>query len=398
MAKLRVAIIAPPWLALPVKGYGGIELVLEGLISGLRKQGIEMEVFSNGQYKIRGVVTHSYYKKELFDKIHKPYYETIGYINAHIQFSLNKILEDGSFDIIHDHNTLIGPLFFSYASRIKGVPPVLHTFHGPPFDKMQKSLDKPDFHSQLDLIKDMGNMYMVAISDAMTKMAPAKIKTHLLSPVHNAIDLDQFTFSADKKDYYITLARFTPEKGQHVAVKLANKHKKRLRMAGTVNGIGSGRKLLAELSNPLSEHRSNHEFRYYSDKILPHVLNNPRITYAGNLSGQKKMQFLSKAKALLFPIDWEEPFGMAVIEALACGTPVVAMKRGAMPEIIEHGVTGFLAENEKEFEEYMLQVDEINPEDCRKSIESKFSANVMAASYIERYNQVINLAKVRKGI
>src|SRR5690606_33906727 len=107
----------------------------------------------------------------------------------------------------------------------------------------------------------------------------------------------------------------------------------------------------------------------------------PRITYSGNLGGFRKHKFIAQAKALLFPIQWEEPFGMAVIEALACGTPVVAMNRGAMPEIIEHGVTGFLANNEEEFGEYMLRVDEIDPAECRRSAEERFSAITMAESY-----------------
>ena len=236
-------------------------------------------------------------------------------------------------------------------------------------------------------------MYMVSISEAMAKTAPASIKSHMLPAVHNAIEIDHFPFQAEKKDYYITLARFTPDKGQDIAVRLAAKHKKRLRMAGTVAGIGSNRKLMLELSNPLSPYRPHFEFKYYSDKILQQVLRNRRITYAGNLGGQKKMKFLAEAKALLFPIQWEEPFGMAVIEALACGTPVVAMNRGAMPEIIEHGVTGFLANNEEEFEEYMLRVDEIDPAACRRSVEERFSAEAMAATYIERYEEVIKRSK-----
>lgn len=388
--RLRVAIIAPPWLALPIKGYGGIELVLEGLIDGLKKLDVDVEVFANGAHKMRGVKTHSLYKEELFGHIHDPYYETITAINSHVQFAVNKIREDGHFDVIHDHNTLFGPTYFAAASQLPDVPPVLHTFHGPPFSTDEEvAAGELDNRTQLQLLKDMGHMYMVAISEAMGRTAPSQIKSHLLPAVHNAIELEHFPFVAEKKDYYITLARFTPDKGQHVAVKLVAKLKKRLRMAGTVAGMGSNRKLLLELSNPLSPYRSNLEFKYYSDKILPHVIRSRRITYAGNLSGHKKTKFISEAKALLFPIDWEEPFGMAVIEALACGTPVVAMNRGAMPEIIEHGVTGFLANDEKEFEEYMQRVDEIDPAECRRSVEEKFSADTMAAAYLDRYKQII---------
>lgn len=394
MSQLRVAIVAPPWLAMPIKGYGGIELVVQSLVEGLRKLDVDVELFANGARKMKGVKTHSYYKKELFEKIDYPYYDApLQVMQTHLQFALNHI-EKGNFDIIHDHNPLIGPTFFSLASRIDGVPPVLHTFHGPPFSTpTMLQAGQEDNRPQLQEIKNLGNLYTTCISNALADQAPKEIKSHMLDAVHNAIDIGMFPLVEQKKDYFVTLARFTSDKGQHLAAKHASKLRKRLRMAGTIAGIGSNRKLLFELSNPLSAYRQNEEFRYYSDKVLPYVLRNPRITYSGNLGGLKKIKFLSEAKALLFPIQWEEPFGMAVIEALACGTPVVAMNRGAMPEIIEHGVTGFLANNDKEFGEYMQRVSEIDPNACRRSVEEKFSATTMAETYLERYKEVIERAK-----
>lgn len=387
---LRVAIIAPPWLAMPIKGYGGIELVVQSLVEELVKLGVYVEVFANGTHKIRGVKTHAYYKEELFDTIDLPYYDApLQIMQTHLNYALKEIEHSGNFDIIHDHNPYIGPAYFSLASRIKGVPPVLHTFHGPPFSSSQSIAEgQVDNRPQLAHMNP-GNMYMTCISDAMAQHAPAQIKEHLLGAVHNAIAVEQFPFVDKKREYYITLARFTKDKGQSTAVKFASKFKKKLRMAGTVAGIGTNRKLLFELSNPLSVLRKNEEFRYYSDKILPYVLRHPSITYVGNLSGRKKLKFISEAKALLFPIEWDEPFGMAVIEALACGTPVVAMNRGSMPEIIQHGINGFLANDEKEFFEYAQRVGEIDPAECRRTVEENFSARSMALKYIERYEEVL---------
>lgn len=382
--------IAPPWLAMPIHGYGGIELVVQGLVDELKKLDVDVEVFANGARKIKGVKTHSFYNEELFATIDYPYYDApLQVMQTHLNFALKKIEDDGNFDIIHDHNPYIGPAFFSPVSRIPGLPPVLHTFHGPPFSSEKTIADgQMDNRPQLKFM-NLGRQFMVCISEAMAKEAPKEIKPHMLPAVHNAIEIEKFPYVANKKNYYVTLARFTRDKNQALAAKFAAKHKKRLRMAGTVAGISSNRKLLFELSNPLSAYRKNEEFRYYSDKILPYVLRYPRITYSGNLSGNAKNKFLGEAKALLFPIDWEEPFGMAVIEALACGTPVIAMKRGAMPEIIEHGVNGFLAENEKEFFEYALRADEISPLRCRESVEKYFSAKAMAENYIERYRSII---------
>src|SRR5206468_2580064 len=138
--------------------------------------------------------------------------------------------------------------------------------------------------------------------------------------------------------------------------------------------------LMLELANPLSAFRNMADFKYYSDEILPHI-EPGKIDYVGNASGKDKIKILTKARALLFPIRWEEPFGVAVIEALACGTPVIAMNKGAMPEIIQHGVNGFLANNEDEFEEYMQRVGEIDPVKCRQSVRDNFSAPVAARKY-----------------
>jgi len=390
--RLRVAMLAPPWLALPIKGYGGIELVVQGLVEALQRLDVDVELFANGAHVMKGLKTHSLYKKEQLCEINRPYYETLPILNAHMEFAFNKIAA-GNFDVIHDHNPFVGPILLSLATRIPGFPPALHTFHGPPFSTPQMlARGMPDNRPQFSQLESMGNLYTVAISEALARMAPKQLRDHMLPAVHNAIELNAFPLVTEKKDYFITLARFNQDKGQHMAIKHAVKLNKRLRMAGTVAGISSNKKLFFELSNPLSPYRQDQEFRYYSDKILPSVLRHRKITYVGNLSGVKKLRFIGEAKALLFPINWEEPFGMAVIEALACGTPVVAMNRGAMPEIIEHGKTGFLANSEKEFCEYMQRVDEIDPVACRKSVEKKFSADTMAKNYLQRYEKVIALA------
>lgn len=397
MSKLRVALVAPPWLAMPVKGYGGIELVLEGLIKGLRHHDVEVELFANGARKIRGIKTHSLYDTEQYQHIYEPYFESYPIVQAHLLFAYNTIKEDGKFDIIHSHVPHIGPSFWAMASEDPSIPPILSTFHGPPFVSSQSKGFGASYNTA-DLLqtKDFNKLYSTCISEAMVATAPENIKDRMLPAVHNAIDLNDFPFVAHKKPYFITLARFAPYKGQHIAVQAAAKLRKQLRMAGPVADITSNQKLMTELANPTSTYRSDPQFRYYSDEILPHVLKHRGITYSGNLSGKQKLKFLSEAKALLFPITWDEPFGMSVIEALACGTPVIAMNRGAMPEIIEHGVTGFLANNEEEFMEYMERVGEIDPVACRKSVEKRFSANAMAAAYIDRYKEVLKREKSAK--
>jgi glycosyltransferase involved in cell wall biosynthesis len=303
---------------------------------------------------------------------------------------MNEIKRDGKFDVIHDHNGYLGPLALAYANDL---PPAIHTIHGPPMSTKQTMTEGlPDNRPMWDQFGEAERLWFVGISKALVKPAPAGLRKRLLDPVYNAIELDEFEFKSKKEDYFITLARFSKEKGQGTAAKICDSRGYKLKMAGIVAGIATPRQLLLEIANPLSPYRSFNDFKYYSDNILPITVHNPEIQYVGNVSGDRKISFINRAKALLFPIDWEEPFGMAPIEALACGTPVVSMARGALPEIIEHGVNGFLAKTTKEFEDYMTRVDEIDPAECRKSVERKFSAEMMAQNYVDRYRQVIGLA------
>lgn len=234
-------------------------------------------------------------------------------------------------------------------------------------------------------------LFFVGISKALSQRAPKNMYKQLLPCVHNAVDTDQFPFTDKKSDYFITLARFHPEKGQHIAVRACKDLGYKLKMAGGVGDIMQPHKLMLELANPLSKYRGLIDFRYFSDEIFPH-LEHGVIEHLGEVNGQRKLDIVRRAKALLFPIQWEEPFGMAPIEALACGTPVIAMARGALPEIIEHGVNGFLAKNEKEFRQYMARIGEIDPAKCRESVERQFSAATMAKGYLDRYRTAIKRA------
>lgn len=391
---LRVAVVSTPWIKVPPEGYGGIEAVVDGLVQGLIDNGVEVEVFGVAQRSLHGVKVHSLYKNEQYKHIYRPLFESVTIPLAHLDYAMKHIMEDGGFDIIHDHNGQIGPMYYKWATQVSGVPPVVHTLHGPQFSPTMH--DEANWPSNRPMWKQIGSpkrSFLVSISDSMAANIPPEIKDSLLPTVYNAIAIDDFPFVEKKKNYFLTLGRFTSTKGQHIAAKYAAKTRSRLRMAGSVVDINTSSKLILELANPLSKYRHEPDFRYYSDKVFPYTIKNPRITFLGNVAGKKKFKLLSEAKALLFPIQWEEPFGMVMIEALACGTPVVAMNRGAVPEIIEHGVNGFLADNEAEFEHYMKRVDEIDPATCRESVAAKFSIDTMAKAYIERYREVLERSR-----
>ena len=397
MSKLRVAMIAPPWLKIPVAGYGGVEAVIDGLVKALEAHDIDVEVFGVGNKSLYGAKMHPVTQEEQFEHILKPMYDfTLPIVSYHLLESLDQIIADGKFDVIHDHSYYIGPSILAWATRIHEIPPAIHTIHGPPLSTdISVAVGIPDNRPFWRSVAGDHYCYFVSISDAMKKSMPNELGANMLPTVHNAIDVSMFPFVGreGRKNHFITFARFAEEKGQHIAVKICAKKKYRLRMAGPVATITTNRKLMLEIANPMSKYRNDRDFKYYSDEIFSRVISNPRITYSGSLGGKQKLAFLSHAKALLFPIIWDEPFGMSVIEALACGTPVIAMNRGAMPEIIEHGVNGFLANNEEEFAAYMARIDEIDPEACRASVERKFSAGAMADKYVEHYKDVIRRKK-----
>jgi glycosyltransferase involved in cell wall biosynthesis len=162
-----------------------------------------------------------------------------------------------------------------------------------------------------------------------------------------------------------------------------------LKLAGTIGGgIGSPDQLKKELRKKARRESEDPYFRYFRQRVQSYLKPN-QIEYLGTVSGMKKKRLYANAKAFLNPIDRDEPFGLSVVDALASGTPVVTYRRGAMPEIIKHGYNGFIADSYREFKQYVKRIDEIKPENCRKSVEERFSADVMADNYIDLYKRII---------
>ncbi len=393
MKKLRIAMVAPPWLKIPPHGYGGIEYVVHFLTVELRQRGHDVQLFSTGDTTTPATKNHWYYEDGQYRHISMPLYDAVTLPITQALFALKYIRNAGDIDIIHDHSGFLGPAIMSDLDP-RYYPPVLHTLHGPfSTDEMVRN-GMPDNRPMYQQFQPTGRLHFVGISKKQLEFAPKQLKPLLLGAVYDSVSLDDYTFKRrdQKQDYFVTFARFTRDKGQALAAKLAEELDVKLRMAGVVNGITDPRKLLVELANSSSIHKNNADFNYFKSEVLPRLI--PRqVEYVGEVPASQKSSFLGHARALLFPIDWEEPFGMSVIEANACGTPVVAMARGAMPELIEHGVNGFLAKTEKQFKDYMLRVDEIDPAECRRIVEERFSAPVMAEAYLERYHEVIEKAK-----
>jgi glycosyltransferase involved in cell wall biosynthesis len=389
--KLKIAMIAPPWLAVPPVGYGGVEYVIYFLIEQLRKLGHRVELFTVGESTTRSNHRHWVYAKGQYKYIHLPFYYSAAIPVTHLLFALDTIKKSADFDIIHDHNKFIGPAVLAHNQDL---PPILHTLHDPFVNEEQLKQGIPNDADMYSYLRREKHLFFNCISQAQMHTAPKLLKSRIASVVYNAINLKRYPMVTKKSNYYITIGRIAKTKGQAIAAKLCTEIGAKYKIGGIVSDISTSRQIMLELANPQSLYRTNPDFKYYSDEILPQLI--PRqIEYIGAVFGRQKLKLLGHAKAFLFPIEWEEPFGVAVIEALACGTPVVAFRRGSMPEIIEHGVNGFLADTPKQFKAYMQKVDEIDPEICRQTVEKKFSAPKMAEQYVQVYRKVIEATNIR---
>lgn len=380
---MKIAILAPPWLSTYPGCFYGIENVVHNLTAGLHKSGHEVVLFGVGGSTSPAAKRYWYHKEDQYKHIHRPWYEALPIVSAHILYALNVIRREGDFDIIHDHNSFTGPAMMAFADG--GLPPILHTLHEPFTNEKFVKKGLPDNRMLFEELKCAKNMFFNGVSKAQLREVPRKLSKHIVGVVHNGIDLSDYTFSDKKQDYFLTVSRVGTDKGQAIAAKLCYELDVPYKFAGTVGSVIKTKK---QLEKALKHGSSDPSFLYFKNKIQPYLVPD-KIEYVGTVFGERKMKLLANAKAFLAPITWEEPFGIAIIDALASGTPVVAFRRGAFPEIIQHGKNGFLADTEAEFKKYMLRVDEIKPSDCRESVEKYFSAQKMTESYVEKYQEVI---------
>jgi glycosyltransferase involved in cell wall biosynthesis len=260
------------------------------------------------------------------------------------------ILDTIDVDVIHDH-TMAGPLM----ARGRLTPTVV-TAHGPVHG------DPGDYYRALG-----DTIQLVAISDAQQSTAP---DLPWSARVHNAIRAETFPFRAEKEDFALFLGRFHPEKSPHLAIDAAR-------------AAGMPIVLAGKCSEPI-------ERAYYTREIEPRIGND--VTVFGIADATAKRRLLSRAACMLFPIAWEEPFGLVVIEAMVCGTPVVALRRGAVPELVVDGRTGIIVDEPGELPEAIARARHIDPAACRKHVEAGFTVEVMAEGYEIVYRQALALA------
>lgn len=336
---MRVALIAPPFIPVPPKIYGGTELFLAELAKGLKKLGVEPVVYANAESTIDVEVRSIYQESEW--PLKNDIFSSLKDIN-HTAWALQDAA--GYCDIIHLNNApgLANCRFLN--------KPVVYTVHH------AKEQELSEFYSYYSHVE------FVTISEYQR----SKENMALMRTIHHGIDPAVYTYEERKQEYLSFLGRLAPVKGPHLAIEVAKKSGIPLKIAGEVQPL----------------------FKDYFERMVKPHLDGKFIEYVGEADLTMKNELLANSKALLFPIQWNEPFGIVLIEAMACGTPVVAFPGGSVAEIVREGVGGHICENVDAMVERVKNLD-IPARLPRSYMERFFSTEVMAKRYKELYEGVL---------
>jgi glycosyltransferase involved in cell wall biosynthesis len=348
-ASLRIAMVAPPWFSVPPQAYGGIEDVIAHLVRGLVTRGHRVTLVGVGEDATPGEFLRTYARPQS-ERLGEPLPEVVHAAAA------ARMVANLELDLVHDH-TLSGPL--TAAGRPE---PTLVTVHGAVDGEFGA------YYRQLGT-----NVSLIAISESQRASAP---DLNWVATVYNGIDVESFPYRETKESSVLFVGRCAPEKGAHLAIDAAR---------------AAGRHIIvtAKASEPAEE-------EYLEREIRPRLGDD--VTYVGETDAEEKCQLYARAACLLFPIQWEEPFGLVMVEAMACGTPVVALRRGSVPEIIDHGRTGIICDSPDELPAAIEAAERLRPADCRAHVAERFSASTMVDGYEAVYRAVVRASSAADAV
>jgi glycosyltransferase involved in cell wall biosynthesis len=330
------------WFPVPPSGYGGIEWVVSLLADALTDAGHDVTLFASGDSHTRARLDW------VFEAAPS---ERIGMTYWELQHAVNCFARHDDFDVIHDHTGLLGLALGSLLST-----PLVHTVHGPltgvPGDLYER------------VVRMAPRAHLVSLS--MNQRRP-KPDLPWLANVPNALDLSVYPFRRERGAYLLFLGRMSPDKGAHRAVAIALESGLPLKIAG--------------------KNAEPAEREYFDSLVRPHL--GPTIEYVGEVSHGEKVELLQHARATLFPIEWEEPFGLVMIESMACGTPVVATRYGAVPEVLDNGRTGIIVDDWRDTAEALEQADALDSAVMRQEVVERFSPQRMVADYVAAYEAAL---------
>ncbi len=335
---MKVAVLSPVWFPVPPSGYGGIEWIVSLLADGLADAGHEVTLFASGDSKTRAELDYVF-RRAPSERIGQTFWE--------LQHALGCFKRDGEFDVVHDHTGLMGLAIGSLLQT-----PLVHTVHGP------LTGHPGELYEQI--VQMAPRAHLISLSMNQRKPKP---DLPWIANVPNALDLSFYPYAPERGDYLLFLGRMSPDKGAHRAVSIALEAGLPLKIAG-------------KCAEPAEQ-------EYFDAMVRPHLGGGRE--YVGEVSHGEKVELLRGARATLFPIEWEEPFGLVMIESMACGTPVVATRWGAVPEVIEHGRTGIIVDTWRDMIGALEEADRLDPDDLRQSVEERFTPERMVADYVGAY-------------
>ena len=339
---MRIAQVAPPWVSVPPKGYGGIEWVVSLLSDGLVDRGHDVTLFATGDSTTKADLEFAFEiaPGPMFNN--SIWHDTVQQLLAH--------RDPSRFDLIHQHTYWSGMV----AARLVDVP-VVHTLHRSFTPEMRKIYEG---------VAD--RVWFVALSQAQRDLMP---DLRYAGVIYNGIDTAEYPFREEKEDFLLFLGRVNPDKGPVRAVQAAE-------------AAGLPLVMAVKIAEPVE--------RTHWEKDVQPILP-PGTEVLQEIPHEQKVDLISRAKAVLFPIDWDEPFGLVMTEAMCTGTPVIATPRGSVPEVVADGETGFIVP----VEEYgtaaaaaIKRLDEIDPRACRKRVEELFSAGTMVDAYDAAFRRI----------
>jgi glycosyltransferase involved in cell wall biosynthesis len=339
---MRIAQVAPLYESVPPSGYGGTERVVSYLTEELVRQGHEVTLFASGDSITQARLVAPCDRSLRLDK------SCIDSLAHHVVMLERVCREAKNFDLVHFH---IDYLHFPLSRRM-GWPQVT-TLHG--------RLDLPDLPT---LYHEFRDMPLVSISDAQRRPIPW---ANWQATVYHGLPDDLHTFREAPGDYLAFLGRISPEKRVDRAIEIAQRVGMKLKIAAKID-------------------RADRE--YFEEKIA-HLFEDPVVEYVGEIGGKDKDEFLGNAFALLFPIDWPEPFGLVMIEAMACGTPVIAWPCGSVPEVIDDGVTGYVVNSIDEAVAAVERVQWLDRSRIRRQFDERFSVERMTRDYLKVYERLL---------
>ncbi|WP_369255749.1 glycosyltransferase [Geodermatophilus amargosae] len=379
---MRVLMDSGPWLPVPPGGYGGLENVVATLTTELRARGHTVVLAASGDspLPVDGLV--SAFPTGRFDRLGAPYAQVVGIAHAHAQ-AVAEAATTGAFDLVHTHLEVVGPAVLGALGR--AAPPVLATLH---WDLHRNA----DFYERFD---GAGRVFFAGVSDSQVARGPERLQRQTLGAVPLAVPVDgpPPVPREDRDDAVLVLARLCELKGTDTAVRACRAAGVPVVLAGPVGPLPDRAALDAALATPGHPALSHPDVTWFLACVEP-LLDGDRARWVGTVSGAEKAGLLRRARALLTPVRWQEPGGTAVCEALAAGTPVVALARGCLPSLVDDGRTGLLADDETQLTAALARIGEIDPEECAAEARRRFAPPVMAAAYERLYAEVVRRARV----